>query len=421
MENKQFEVQDSQQNVIGQYRYNGDGKRIKKIVPATDEVTVFVYNASGQLVAEYSTEISQAPKVSYTTADHLGSPRILTDENGATISRRDFHPFGEEVFTSQRTHGLGYQPDDVRQKFTGYEKDDETGLDFAQARMYRSNLGRFSGPDDILKDSVANDPQSWNKYIYVRNNPLNLVDPSGEKAEVTITTDKKNKTGTILIKASFGIYAQDGKYTKKELEQQGALLKAQIEETYKGGFIKDGITYTVSASVTTQVYESEDAAVAAGTSGEVDNIVGLRNASSFQGNFGNGRTTRYSGYGYNVAGDNFDRMVIATGSKELHRSTLYAHEFGHVMGDIGHLPDGLKEGLMRQGGGTPPKIAGRYLTSQDFDLILARPIANHITGTGGPFAQEPRPIRPAIRMNLYPRSTTREVVRAATVNVWFSR
>ncbi|HMO81068.1 MAG TPA: hypothetical protein PKD24_09775 [Pyrinomonadaceae bacterium] len=93
-ENKQIEVQDSQQNIIGQYRYDGDGKRIKKIVPATGETTIFVYNASGQLVAEYSTEISQDPKVSYTTADHLGSPRMLTDENGATISRRDLYPFG---------------------------------------------------------------------------------------------------------------------------------------------------------------------------------------------------------------------------------------------------------------------------------------------------------------------------------------
>lgn len=93
-ENKQVEVQDSQQNIIGQYRYDGDGKRIKKIVPSAGEVTIFVYDAAGKLVAEYSTVQSQDPKVSYTTADHLGSPRILTDENGATISRRDLYPFG---------------------------------------------------------------------------------------------------------------------------------------------------------------------------------------------------------------------------------------------------------------------------------------------------------------------------------------
>jgi RHS repeat-associated protein len=179
-ENKQIEVRDSRQNVIGQYRYDGDGKRIRKIVPSTDEVTVFVYSAGGQLVAEYSTEISQAPKVSYTTADNLGSPRILTDENGATISRRDFHPFGEEVFTPERSAALGYQPDDVRQKFTGYERDTETDLDFAQARYFSSGFGRFSSPDDFMNDTISEDPRSWNLYAYVRNNPVRFIDPLGK-------------------------------------------------------------------------------------------------------------------------------------------------------------------------------------------------------------------------------------------------
>ena len=148
-------------------------------MPATDEVTVFVYNASGQLVAEYSTAISQTPKVSYTTADHLGSPRILTDENGATISRRDFMPYGEEVLTSERTAALGYQPDDVRQKFTTYERDAETNLDFAQARMYVSSLGRFSRPDPLLGSAKVGSPVSWNRYSYGFNNPILFTDPTG--------------------------------------------------------------------------------------------------------------------------------------------------------------------------------------------------------------------------------------------------
>src|SRR5690606_22346676 len=87
-ENKQIKVESVNSGgtvtgTIGEYVYDGDGKRIKKIVPMAiapfnDEVTVFVYDAAGKLVAEYATVISQDPKVSYTTADHLGSPRILT-------------------------------------------------------------------------------------------------------------------------------------------------------------------------------------------------------------------------------------------------------------------------------------------------------------------------------------------------------
>ncbi len=189
-ENKQVKVETVDGNgdpiaTIGEYFYDGDGKRIKKVVPSEDEVTVFVYNASGQLVAEYSTEISQTPKVSYTTADHLGSPRILTDENGGIISRRDFHPFGEEVFTSERSTVLGYQPDDVRQKFTTYERDGETDLDFAQARMHNFTLGRFNSPDPLYFQVImVLDPQFFNLFSYVRNNPLRLVDPTGESVRI---------------------------------------------------------------------------------------------------------------------------------------------------------------------------------------------------------------------------------------------
>jgi RHS repeat-associated protein len=63
---------------------------------------------------------------------------------------------------------------------TGYERDNETNLDYARARMFGSGLGRFTSPDDFLNDTQVEDPQSWNLYAYVRNNPLRLVDPDGE-------------------------------------------------------------------------------------------------------------------------------------------------------------------------------------------------------------------------------------------------
>ena len=184
-DNKQIEVKDSQQNIIWQYRYDGDGRRIKKHVPSTGEVTVFVYSAVGQLVAEYSTVQTQDPKVSYTTADHLGSPRILTEENGPPLSRRDFHPFGEEIHTSERSTALGYQPDDIRQKFTSYLRDSETDLDFAQARMYSRLTGRFISPDPLyFQVTMVLDPQLFNLYVYVKNNPVRLIDPTGESVRV---------------------------------------------------------------------------------------------------------------------------------------------------------------------------------------------------------------------------------------------
>src|SRR5207247_3058326 len=95
-DNKQTTVKDANGNDIGRYYYDGEGKRIKKVVPSTGETTIFVYS-SGKLVAEYSTQLASNPSINYTTTDHLGSPRIITDELGQVKSRRDFMPFGEEL------------------------------------------------------------------------------------------------------------------------------------------------------------------------------------------------------------------------------------------------------------------------------------------------------------------------------------
>ncbi|MCC7308867.1 MAG: hypothetical protein IT173_14985 [Acidobacteria bacterium] len=149
--------------------------------------TVFAYDASGKLVAEYSTNIAatQDAKVAYLTTDHLGSPRINTDQNGAVISRHDYHPFGEEIFTAQRTTGLNYSADSVRKQFTGYERDSETSLDFAQARMYANRLGRFTSTDSLyFQIAMIADPQRFNLFVYAKNDPLKFIDPDGETVMV---------------------------------------------------------------------------------------------------------------------------------------------------------------------------------------------------------------------------------------------
>ncbi len=110
--------------------------------------------------------------VSYFLADHLGSPRVLTDASGTVLDDSDFYPFGGEraVISSS---GNNY-------KFTGKERDAESGLDNFKARYFGSSMGRFSSPDPlmILKQKFT-DPQQWNMYSYVRNNPLRFLDPTG--------------------------------------------------------------------------------------------------------------------------------------------------------------------------------------------------------------------------------------------------
>jgi len=65
-------------------------------------------------------------------------------------------------------------------KFTGKERDSESGLDNFGARYNSSSMGRFMSPDTPFVDQHAENPQSWNLYTYVRNNPLANIDPDGE-------------------------------------------------------------------------------------------------------------------------------------------------------------------------------------------------------------------------------------------------
>lgn len=166
-----------------QYSYDGDGRRVKKTNP-DGSVVVFVYDAAGQMIAEYNSAAAAATtyQPSYLTGDTLGSTRVVTDSYGIVKSRRDYLPFGEEIQAGigGRTTAMKYSvADGLRQRFTGHERDDESGLDFAQARYCSSMQGRFLSPDPLLASGRATQPQSWNRYVYTINNPLKYVDPAG--------------------------------------------------------------------------------------------------------------------------------------------------------------------------------------------------------------------------------------------------
>ena len=166
------------------YAYDGDGRRVKKT--SATETTIFVYDASGKLVAEYATALATVQQVSYLTQDHLGSQRIVTNENGAVIDRKDYAAFGDETISAQRTTGVGYTAaQEPRKNYTGYEKDTESGLEFAQARFYSSTHGRFTSVDPMIASASIKNPQTFNRYSYVLNTPYKLVDPLGLISENT--------------------------------------------------------------------------------------------------------------------------------------------------------------------------------------------------------------------------------------------
>jgi len=144
-------------------------------------------DAAGNLTtsAEFTFTTAQngSGGIKWLVTDHLGSTRMVIDETGnlERIKRHDFCPFGEELSAGVgiRSASLGYGDDSIRQKFTGYERDGETDLDFAEARYFSSKQGRFTSTDPLLDSAEPYQPQSWNRYAYVLNNPLLYIDPTG--------------------------------------------------------------------------------------------------------------------------------------------------------------------------------------------------------------------------------------------------
>src|SRR5690348_8930533 len=134
----------------------------------------------------------------YLVADHLGSTRLVMDEAGTVIGRHDYLPFGEEIpgGLAGRSSQWGATNDIVNQKFTGKERDTETALDYFGYRYYGSALGRFTTPDQPVVDQNPDDPQSWNLYGYVQNNPLANLDPWGLDC---VYAGNYSETGTVGI------------------------------------------------------------------------------------------------------------------------------------------------------------------------------------------------------------------------------
>ena len=107
-------------------------------------------------------------------SDHLGSHAVVENATGTACEQDiDYYPYwGVEN---------DYCPNVAQNyKFTGKERDAESGLDNFGARYDASSLGRFMTPDPSgLLAPHPEDPQSWNLYAYVRNNPLIYLDPNG--------------------------------------------------------------------------------------------------------------------------------------------------------------------------------------------------------------------------------------------------
>ena len=179
------------------YLYSADGHRIyKKVDPNAGEhyimegsLNVGVFSEDGSLqhwnmIADGIAGRIDAVKYHYLT-DHLGSTRAVLDdanldEGNTVVESHDYYPFGLQM------PGRDYLAASVRTKelFTGKERDDETGWDYFGARYYDASIGRWLSVDPAsyrwtpLRYSRSG-LGSFSSYVYVRNNPMILVDLDG--------------------------------------------------------------------------------------------------------------------------------------------------------------------------------------------------------------------------------------------------
>ena len=212
-QNPQIEIQkDANGNVLcssGRRIFYDCENRPKKIITADGAVTEFTYDYSGQRVRKTITNAqrlkvadtlyigtifeknrlnnetieyihagnqriatkSNTNEILYFLTDHIGSTNKITDCGTMPNVMRSttYTPFGS-VYSSVGTK-------DSARKFTGQILDDNTGLYYYNARYYDPQMGRFLTPDTIVQDPY--DPQSLNRYVYCRNNPIIYNDPTG--------------------------------------------------------------------------------------------------------------------------------------------------------------------------------------------------------------------------------------------------
>jgi RHS repeat-associated protein len=127
--------------------------------------------APGAQVVYTSASLNTTNKIAYYRhADHLGSSRLATTPSRTLYSSTAYAPFGE-AYSQSGTTDLS---------FTGQEQDTVSGIYDFPARKYPANQGRWLSPDPAGLSAVnPSSPQSWNRYTYVLNNPLSMVDPLG--------------------------------------------------------------------------------------------------------------------------------------------------------------------------------------------------------------------------------------------------
>ncbi len=195
----------------------------------------------------------------YLFKDHLGSTDVIVDNDGNVIERLSFNAWGkrrnwtwnefDEEITSSSNIG-----------FTGHKMDDEVGLVNMKARIYDPVIGRFLSPDSIIPNTKS--LQSYNRYSYVRNNPLSFTDPTGHEREAPARIiydcgecrDGSFNRTTVKVFTGNG-YKKVGTYNNQQVEQ----IRNAVRQVTDPGLRTQTVKVTGAASTVVKYYQAADA------------------------------------------------------------------------------------------------------------------------------------------------------------------
>jgi RHS repeat-associated protein len=217
------------------YVYDVDGHRVQKITTTGNYsdpagTWYFSYDQSGRFVLESNSNFTFVRGHIYAGGRHLASVGgWMTFNHSDWVGTERFRtymnniPYQTESCTSLPFgDGLNCVGSDVDPlHFTGKERDAATGLDNFGARYNSSSFGRFMSPDPDNASASNEDPQAWNPYAYVRNDPVNLTDPSGMVFCRPANADEKGQGISLVCDVSDADYVNSGRNQQAAYDKAG--------------------------------------------------------------------------------------------------------------------------------------------------------------------------------------------------------
>jgi RHS repeat-associated protein len=174
--------------------------------------------------------VSQQTLYRYQYSNHLGSASLELDHDAHIISYEEYHPYGTSAY---RIMHIGMEVPPKRYRYTGMERDEESGLNYHGARYYAHWLSRWMSCDPVGIDDTLH------IYAAFHNNPVAWVDKNGKQSTNGVHYDISKLSGTLLnseVTSQVEVASIDQPVTKTETKQfwQRGWLSDKIASAWEG-------------------------------------------------------------------------------------------------------------------------------------------------------------------------------------------